>query len=95
LKRFGVLGCFERILVSDTIGTAKPGREAFDVLTRQGFHPERVLFVDDQACNVEAARELGISALRANADRGWVASVYNSLGASRDSLGVSAIGHAC
>ena len=72
LNRFGVLGCFEQILVSDTVGAAKPGQKAFDVLLGRDSRPQRVLFVDDQACNVEAARQLGISALHAHAKCAWV-----------------------
>jgi FMN phosphatase YigB (HAD superfamily) len=95
LSRFGLLGCFERILVSDTIGAAKPDQEAFDVLLGKNSHSKRVLFVDDQACYVEAARQMGIRSLHAHSDGSWVASVYNSLGASPDAMGVSPQRHAC
>jgi FMN phosphatase YigB (HAD superfamily) len=95
LKRFGILKYFERILVSDTMGAAKPEQKAFEVLLGQDSHPKRLLFVDDQAQHVEAAHQLGISALHAHADVRWVASVYNSLGASPDTVGVSPRRHAC
>jgi hypothetical protein len=75
LKRFGVLEYFERILVSDTIGATKPEQEAFDVLLEPDSHAQRVLFVDDQACNVMAARQRGISAIHAHSECGWVAAV--------------------
>jgi putative hydrolase of the HAD superfamily len=95
LKRFGVLEYFERILVSDTVGAAKPERNAFQVLLGQNSHAKRLLFVDDQACNVETARQLGLGSLHAQADGSWVAAVYNSLGASLDTIGVSPERHVC
>ncbi len=75
LDRFGVLECFERILVSDTIDAAKPEQETFDALLGPDSRGDRVLFVDDQACNVAAARRRGIIALHAHAENGWVAAV--------------------
>ena len=89
LDRFGVLKCFERILVSDTIGATKPEQEAFDALLGQSSPAKRILFVDDQTCYVDAARQLGISSLHAHADGSWVTSVYNLFGASPGAEGVS------
>lgn len=94
LMRFGVLEYFERIHLSDTIGAAKPGQEAFDQLLGPDSCVQRIPFVDNQGCNVEAASQLGISALQTRADASWVASVYNSLYASPDGVGVAPGGHA-
>ncbi len=80
LNRFDLLGSFERILVSDAIGAAKPESEAFTVLLRQSSHAKHVLFVDDQARNVEAARRLGIHALHAHISSEWVADVDDFIG---------------
>jgi putative hydrolase of the HAD superfamily len=58
LERFGVGDQFERILVSDALGAAKPSATAFAALRTR---PDAVFF-DDSARNVEAARKLGIAA---------------------------------
>jgi putative hydrolase of the HAD superfamily len=58
LERFGVSDRFERILVSDALGAAKPSADAFAALRGR---PDAVFF-DDSTCNVAAARELGIQA---------------------------------
>ena len=58
LERFGVADRFERILVSDALGAAKPSPAAFAALQPRND----VVFFDDSACNVGAARELGIEA---------------------------------
>jgi FMN phosphatase YigB (HAD superfamily) len=81
LQRFGVLECFARIVVSDTMGAAKPDATAFGELLRQRSASKCILFVDDQACNVEVARRLGIPALQAQPDGRWVAEVDAVTGA--------------
>lgn len=58
LERFGVHDRFERILVSDALGAAKPSAGAFAALRTR---PDAVFF-DDSACNVEAARGFDIDA---------------------------------
>jgi len=71
LNRLGVLECFAQVLVSDTIGAAKPEQKAFDILLGPNSCSQRVLFVDDQACNVTAAHQRGISAIHAQPASGW------------------------
>ena len=56
LERFGVADRFDRILVSDMLGAAKPSERAFAPLRS---HPDTVFF-DDSPCNVDAARSFGI-----------------------------------
>ncbi|MFA4946203.1 MAG: HAD-IA family hydrolase [Candidatus Micrarchaeia archaeon] len=47
-------------VVSDTLKSSKPEKRIFDeVLRVTGAKPEEVLFVDDHARNLEAARKLG------------------------------------
>jgi glucose-1-phosphatase len=58
LERFQVADRFERILVSDALGAAKPSPRAFDALRTRGD----AVFFDDSPCNVSAARALGIDA---------------------------------
>ena len=81
LERFNLMGCFERILVSDAIGAAKPEPKAFDDILKYGPPSQRILFVDDQACNVAAARQRSIRALQTDAGRAWVDTVDNLIGA--------------
>ena len=58
LDRFGLTGRFDRIIVSDRIGAAKPSRRAFaSVIGVPG-----AFFVDDSRRNVSAARRLGVDA---------------------------------
>jgi 2-haloacid dehalogenase len=43
---------------------AKPDRRIFEILLdRHGLRPQRCVFIDDQARNVDAARELGLIAV--------------------------------
>ncbi len=58
LDRFGVAERFERVLVSDALGAAKPSPAAFASIRSR---PDTVFF-DDSPCNVAAARALGITA---------------------------------
>jgi len=58
LERFGVADRFDRILVSDVLGAAKPSAVAFAAL--QGR--DDLVFFDDSQCNVDAARSFGIDA---------------------------------
>jgi glucose-1-phosphatase len=58
LERFGLAQCFERVLVSDALGAAKPSPRAFAAIRAR----HDAVFFDDSHCNVEAARALGIAA---------------------------------
>ncbi len=56
---------FTRTTYSCRIGVAKPDPRAFTTCcTELGVAPQRALFVDDAARNVEAARRLGLAAIR-------------------------------
>jgi 2-haloacid dehalogenase len=59
------LGLFDDIVVSGVEGVAKPDREIFEVLGRRLGHPiDGVVFVDDAARNVAAARDAGMDAVQ-------------------------------
>lgn len=58
LERFDIAHRFERILVSDVLGAAKPSPRAFAELQRRSD----LVYFDDSPCNVESARALGIDA---------------------------------
>ena len=54
---------FDYAFSSHLIGRIKPDRDAFEhVLSTIGASPDQVYFFDDAPANVEAAREIGISA---------------------------------
>lgn len=76
LGRLGLRDHFERVLVSEAIGHAKPEVEAFEVALRDAeVQRGEVLFVDDKQRNVLVARELGLLAVWADPRRDWVAEV--------------------
>jgi len=58
LERFALTERFERILVSDEQGVAKPSPEAFAHLINTSC-----LYIDDLPKNIDVARSLGIDAL--------------------------------
>ena len=79
LRRFGLTGYFQRILVSDRIGQAKPEPGAFAPLLRSGYAPETILFLDDRERNIKAARTLGLNAILVGPDGAWLHEVRHAL----------------
>lgn len=58
------LAPFDRLFVSHEIGLRKPERAAFEHIAREIRVPvPRILFLDDTAANVDAARALGMGAI--------------------------------
>lgn len=58
---------FHHTFVSHEMGLVKPDREAFEhVVAALGCPPAHVLFLDDNALNVEGARAAGLDAHRAD-----------------------------
>jgi len=61
LKNQGLGDIFDAIMNSSELGVAKPAHAYFtEVLRRLGVRMDEVIYIDDAAGNVEAARELGI-----------------------------------
>lgn len=59
------LARFRAIVVSGRIGLVKPEPAIYrHALARFGLAPERTLFIDDSAGNVEGARAVGLNAIR-------------------------------
>ncbi len=57
---FPVLDCFRDIVVSGHERLIKPDRAIFDLAARRfGYAPQDMLFIDDNADNIAAARALG------------------------------------
>ena len=64
-RRFDFLGWFEHIVVSGEVGLAKPDPRIFaHAIERCRLQPARTLFIDDNADNVRAGREAGMTALQ-------------------------------
>jgi putative hydrolase of the HAD superfamily len=78
LKRFGLLSQFERILVSDELGKAKPDESIFREL-RNEIADRSVLFIDDRQRNVDAAIAAGINAMQAVPSGSWLSGVNSWL----------------
>ena len=63
--RFGFMTWFDGHVISGLEGVAKPDRRIFEILLdRYALAAEATVFVDDVPRNVEAARALGINAVR-------------------------------
>jgi 2-haloacid dehalogenase len=66
-RRFGIydfLAWFDGYFISGLEGVIKPDSEYFErALERFNLHPDEVLFIDDRADNVAAARALGMPAV--------------------------------
>jgi 2-haloacid dehalogenase len=76
----------DEVLVSGTVGVAKPDRRIFDLLvTRYGLHPARAVLVDDSAANVAAARARGLLGIRFTDTPALVAAL-RELGLTLDNL---------
>jgi 2-haloacid dehalogenase len=62
--RFAFMRWFDAHVISGLEGVAKPDPQIFEILLqRHGLRPQRCVFIDDQARNVDAARDLGLVAL--------------------------------
>jgi 2-haloacid dehalogenase len=63
--RFAFMEWFDGHVISGLEGVAKPDRRIFEILlSRHGLRPHATVFIDDQARNVDAARDLGLIALQ-------------------------------
>ncbi|MDY7099862.1 MAG: HAD family hydrolase [Actinomycetota bacterium] len=60
LRRFGLVDRFERVLVSDQLGMAKPSSALFELVREEAGGP--VVLYDDSEANVAAARRAGLDA---------------------------------
>jgi putative hydrolase of the HAD superfamily len=66
----GVLGHFQKLFLSSTIGLRKPDAEAYDhVVKAIGVPAERIVFFDDVAENIEGARARGLVAVHVTSTR--------------------------
>ncbi len=64
-RAYPFLGHFGEAVVSGEVGFIKPDPRIFDVLVaRTGLAPDAMVFIDDNADNVDAACQLGFNAMR-------------------------------
>lgn len=64
LARWPMMQLFGHTFLSFQTGFVKPDRQAFDhVVSAAGIQPNRILFLDDNVINVEAACQAGIRAV--------------------------------
>lgn len=60
-ERFEFLGWFRGIIVSGEVRVIKPDPEIYQILIQRfGLDPQRAVFIDDTAANVEAAQRFGM-----------------------------------
>ena len=63
--RWPLVSMFDRAFLSFEVGMVKPDREIFErVVDDLDIEPDRVLFLDDNRINVDAARAAGLQAER-------------------------------
>jgi 2-haloacid dehalogenase len=64
-RRFPFMEWFDAHVISGLEGVAKPDRRIFEImLHRHDLRPQATVFIDDQARNVDTARELGLRAVQ-------------------------------
>lgn len=62
---YNVARHFSELILSYEVGCSKPEHDIYrEVFRRSGHQPEECLFIDDLVPNIEAARELGMNAIR-------------------------------
>lgn len=65
MEEFGLGSSFEQCFASHLIGKIKPDRDAFEhAIAALACEPQRILFLDDNLVNVEAAQSCGLRAVR-------------------------------
>ena len=66
----GVLGHFQKMFLSSTIGLRKPDAEAYDhVINAIGVPAGRIVFFDDLVENIDGARARGLTAIHVTSTR--------------------------
>jgi len=64
-SRYGFFGLFDGIVISGDVKLLKPEREIYEhLVSRFGVRAEETVFIDDLPRNVEAARDVGLEAIR-------------------------------
>jgi len=91
IRKFGLDNCFDAVLLSGEIGVAKPDARAFAAaLDALGVSAEEAAFVDDRPANLDAARGLGMAAVRCVSARQTIDELADLLSPSQDATGLPA-----
>jgi glucose-1-phosphatase len=62
-----ILNCFESVFSSHEIKSRKPEKKSFEIVIKYlGLEPRKILFLDDNPNNIDAAKELGIKTILVN-----------------------------
>lgn len=78
---FPFLDEFDDLVVSGDVGLVKPDREIFELLiTRADLTPERTVFIDDSAANIETARQLGFAVIQFDEQESDLAAELSRMG---------------
>jgi HAD superfamily hydrolase (TIGR01509 family) len=80
LERFGLIGYFERTIISDVINAMKPDPAAYRCIVAHVTEPASAMFVDDRIRNVAAAASLGLRTVHATIEIPWIPTVNLALG---------------
>jgi len=70
---------FQRFIVSDVVGAAKPEPDAYRHLVEAVHDPASCLFVDDRARNIASAAALGFKVVHASPDLPWISAIDDAL----------------
>jgi len=71
---------FKGEIISYEVKVMKPSREIYEMLVKMtGCRPEEIMFIDDSAANVDAARALGINAVLYSLDKDLAATINGAL----------------
>lgn len=84
-RKFQLDEYIAKVIVSDQVGAVKPDPAAFYPISSLEIAPSRVLFVDDQPRNLDAASRLGFQVVHATNDGSWTKSVDLMLMRGQDS----------
>jgi HAD superfamily hydrolase (TIGR01549 family) len=79
LERFGLSKMFQRVVVSDAIGAAKPDPAAYRYVIKRVHDPAHCLFVDDRAQNIASGAALGLKVVQASPDVPWISAIDEAL----------------
>lgn len=64
-RKRGVFDSFDEVILSHEVGVRKPDRRIYEItLARLGVMPHETVFIDDAVANVDAARAIGMHAIR-------------------------------
>lgn len=80
IAKSGIKDKFDCILISADIGIEKPNKEFYERLILElKEKPEDILFIDDNAENIEGAKQVGLSVLHYDRSKNLINEILNYL----------------